>query len=55
MNEMFKFAKDIYPEVLHAYLDSGIVLNIDEFYIQIYILSLKSNSKRFILLFYHEL
>ena len=27
MKEMFVFAKDIYPEVLHAYLDSGI----DEF------------------------
>ena len=24
MKEMFVFAKDIYPEVLHAYLDSGI-------------------------------
>ena len=35
MNEMFKFARDIYPEVLHAYLDSGIILNIDEFCIQI--------------------
>ena len=24
MKEMFTFARDIYPEVLHAYLDSGI-------------------------------